>query len=253
MDENDNIVTENMLVTKDIKLKALWISKDAKINTVKFDTDGGIEIKDIIIENGKVILFPTTPTKEGYVFGGWVDSNGNSVTKDTIINDNIIIKALWKKPYTCPSNCTPVGNGSTCTKELTTSLIDIYGCPSGYNLISGKCLDKSKAVMAGQSESCSDGSTPVNGLCINQSRDADSAWDCTGKEYFENGKCIMTPTYSWVCSNSNYYKYDDCYGMGCIVMCAPQTSKVATKGCPNGYIKDGNICKKTQTINCPAN
>lgn len=68
--------------------------KGTKTNTIKFNTDGGNKIGNIIVENGKVISLPINPTKTGYAFAGWVDENGNSVTKDTIINKNMTIKAL---------------------------------------------------------------------------------------------------------------------------------------------------------------
>lgn len=85
---------------------------------ITFDTNGGtpissIEVKDNEIvklpevpskeeykfvawinEDGKVILLPINPTKEGYTFAGCVDENGNEITKDTIVNKNITIKAL---------------------------------------------------------------------------------------------------------------------------------------------------------------
>lgn len=197
--------------------------------------------------------FPVNPTKAGSVFKGWVDGNGNSITKDTIITDNITIKAVWIEPYTCPSNCTPSIDGSICTKVSTKELSTGTGCPSSYSLIDGKCLNISDSVMPDTAYSCSDGTTPVDGLCVNQAREVTSAWDCVGKEYFENGKCIMTQTFTDVCPNSSYTLYDDCQGGGCVRLCIKKTDKISALACPNEYTKDGDICKKTETIKCTAN
>lgn len=130
VNQNGNLITENMEITANIILKALWIAKDAETKTITFNTDGGNAIGSIIVEKGKVILLPINPVKTGYVFAGWVDQNGNTVTKDTVISENMTIKALWKS-YTCPSNCTPIGDGSKCTREKTTSMVTTYSCPSG--------------------------------------------------------------------------------------------------------------------------
>ena len=215
LDSNGNFVTENMTVTNNITLKAMWIKKDAKIVTVTFDTDGGNDVKSIIVESGKVILLPVNPIKEGYVFAGWVDLNGNDITIDTIINENITIKALWKKPYTCPSGCTPIGDGSKCTKEITKDMITTTSCPNGYKLIKGQCLDVTNQYHA-------------NSIDV-------SPW--------------------WSCNSSSEYMYSeiDESGMGAMMWCAKKTNKVTTKGCPSGYTQSGNVCKKTETINCTAN
>ena len=215
IDENGYLVTNNMIVSSNITLKAMWIKKGVESVTIKFDTDGGNNIGNIIIENGKVILLPINPTKEGYAFAGWVDENGNAVTKDTIVNKNITIKALWKEPYTCPSNCTPIGDGSKCTKVVTKDMVNKTSCPSGYTLKNGQCLDVAHQYHA-------------NSIDV-------SPW--------------------WSCNSSSEYMYSeiDESGMGAFMWCAKKANKVTTKGCPSGYTQNGNICTKTETIGCKAN
>ena len=34
------------------------------------------------------------PTKVGYVFEGWVDEDGNTITTDTIVNENMTIPSV---------------------------------------------------------------------------------------------------------------------------------------------------------------
>lgn len=143
INEGGNIISPDMIVSDNITLKAYWIKKDAKTSTITVGTDGGNSINPIVVEDGKVILLPVNPTKDGYVFNGWVDENGNEVTKDTIVNGNITIKATWKKTYTCPSGCTPIEDGSKCSKEVTTNIVTSTTCPSGYKNINGKCVNTS--------------------------------------------------------------------------------------------------------------
>ena len=45
--------------------------------TISFDTDGGNEIADITQDFGTDVVAPADPTKTGYEFAGWVDSEGN--------------------------------------------------------------------------------------------------------------------------------------------------------------------------------
>lgn len=215
IDGNGNFITNNMIVTNNITLKAMWIKKDAKTVTVKFDTDGGSNVESIIVENGKVILLPINPTKNGYVFAGWIDENNNILSKDTIVYKNLTIKATWKEPYTCPSDCTPVGDGSKCTKEVTTNMVITASCPSGYKLIEGQCLDVANQYHA-------------NSIDV-------SPW--------------------WSCNSSSEYMYTeiDESGMGAMMWCAKKTNKVNATKCPSGYTQSDNVCKKTETINCTAN
>lgn len=130
VNQDGYIIDENMVISSDIILKALWVKEDAEIVKINFNTDGGNEIKGLIFEKGKGIILPNNPKKDGFVFGGWVDENGNSITKDSIINGNMTIKAVWKS-YTCPSSCTPIGDGSKCSKEVTAQMVSKTTCPSG--------------------------------------------------------------------------------------------------------------------------
>ena len=41
------------------------------------------------------MIFPVNSTKIGFVFKDWIDENDNNIDKDTIITDDITIKAIW--------------------------------------------------------------------------------------------------------------------------------------------------------------
>lgn len=214
VDENDNIITEGMNITRNLVLKATWIKEDTEFKTIVFDVNGGSSIGKIIVEKGKAIRFPTNPIKAGFVFKGWIDEKGNTITKDTIITDDITIKVLWVEPYTCPSDCTPSINGSTCTKVSTKQLTIGTGCPSGYTLKEGQCLN----------------------LSTQYDKEASPEYGGGG------GMCL-----------SDEGTYTLIFGQGATIMCAKKTNKITTSTCSSGYKKEGNICKKTETIKCTAN
>lgn len=217
INETGKIVTAGMLLSENVQLKALWINKNAKIRTITFDTGGGNNIDKIVVENNKIVHLPVNPIKEGYIFDSWVDGNGVTITNNTIITENITLKALWKNPYTCPTNCTPSADSSTCTKIETTALVKTFGCPNGYTLIENQCLD----------------------LKTKYDRDASSEY---GGNPRGDGQCLSTEG-----------AYDEIFGLGVTRMCAKKTAKVSSMGCPKGYTKDDNICKKTTTLKCTAN
>ena len=213
VDEDNNYITDETIITDNMTLKAIWIKKGNKTSTIKFDSDGGSKIGSIIVENDKRIILPINPTKSGYVFAGWVDENGNKITKDTLVKSNITIKATWKTPYTCPSGCTPTGDGSKCTKETTKEMSNKSSCPSGYTLKNGKCVNMSSRYHA---------------------NNTDSGWKCNS-------------------SRDYMYSEIDSSGMGAYMWCVKTTNKVTTKVCPSGYKQSGNICKKIETLKCTAN
>ena len=211
IDQNGYFIDEGMTVNSNIILKAIWISEDVETVKIKFNTDGGNEIKGLIFEKGLGIILPSNPKKDGYVFGGWVDENGNSITKGSIVNGNITLRAVWKS-YTCPSGCTPTGDGSKCTKEVTTQMTSKTGCPSGSILYN---------TWYGSGSFCIKLSTKVDANI----RQCDT-WEGAEVEYRDG--------------NGKYW-------------CVKTVKKVTTKGCPSGYTQSGNICKKTETVNCTLN
>lgn len=148
VDSNNNFISDNSIVTSGIKLKAYFIKKGSKTNTVKFDSSEGSRVDSLIVNNNEKIILPIPPTKDGYVFKGWFDSNNNEITKETIVTSNLELKALWKEPYTCPDNCLKIEDGSKCIRETTTDIIKTNGCPAGTRENNGTCLNYSKKYQA---------------------------------------------------------------------------------------------------------
>lgn len=97
---NGKTFNKNMKITKDITLKANWLSSDAKTFIVHFDTDGGSKIDDMIVEVGKELVLPSNPTKKGYTFDSWVDSKGKEVKDNAVLDvddEEITLLAKWVK------------------------------------------------------------------------------------------------------------------------------------------------------------
>ncbi len=62
--------------------------------TFVYNDDTGKVVREHILRGNKVVK-PSDPTKEGYVFEGWM-YNGSPYNFNTVINDNIFIYAKWK-------------------------------------------------------------------------------------------------------------------------------------------------------------
>jgi len=83
----------NTMPAENITIKATW-----KINqyTITFDTDGGSAIAPITQDYGTAVTAPANPTKTGYDFAGWKDTDGNDTTvPSTMPAENITLKAKW--------------------------------------------------------------------------------------------------------------------------------------------------------------
>ena len=70
---------------------------------VQYDLNGGTgNCENLSVTKGsKLTNICTGVSKPGYMFKGWKDVSGNTVTKDTIVNDNLKLTAQWEiKKYT---------------------------------------------------------------------------------------------------------------------------------------------------------
>ncbi len=70
---------------------------ETTLYTVTFDTDGGSSIASIKVKEGEEIDFPKEePTKEGYIFSGWLLEE-KEIPTDYEIDKDITLKANWVK------------------------------------------------------------------------------------------------------------------------------------------------------------
>lgn len=80
-------------VTKDLTLVADWMKAE---HTVTFDTDGGSPIDSQSITDGDTVDEPKAPTKDGYVFSGWLE-DGKPYDFSTPVTSDITLTAQWEK------------------------------------------------------------------------------------------------------------------------------------------------------------
>jgi len=86
------------VVTDDITLYASWLEDDVITYTITFNTNGGSEIFNLIVEENTVSMAPTAPTKESYTFTGWyLDQGLTEIFSfiNTPITENIMLYAKW--------------------------------------------------------------------------------------------------------------------------------------------------------------
>lgn len=74
------------------------IEKDIKEGiTITFDTQGGSIIDSITIVKDTELTLPKDPTRDGYVFKGWVDKNETPIYNKVLLAEDTILYAVWEK------------------------------------------------------------------------------------------------------------------------------------------------------------
>ena len=120
IDETGKIIPSIYVVTKDVTLKATWISETADTITIKFDTNGGSKIEDIIIVKGETLKLPQNPTKAGYKFVTWETENGTPIYNEALLSESVTLYAVWEKePSSSSSSKESKPSSSTTLVEPT--------------------------------------------------------------------------------------------------------------------------------------
>ena len=253
---------------KDTTLKAKWIGEDVKTFTIKFDSDGGSKVDDLIVECGKELTMLEKPTKEGYKFVSWVDKNETPILDKALLAcEDISLKAKWEKEETVD---TKKHESKTTPTTKKTEKQKSYKCPEGYELTEGnKCEIKVHVT-----ENCPQGyfksesrglcykTTEIeeyckqnyfiigNGQCATQpmwpSGDGNKEkCENNGFKYAENGKC-------YIAISSAMYRCPSGYTLRPSGWADPsQTSQACIESiatidtCPTDYSRDGSWCYKT--------
>lgn len=156
LNEDGEPMGSTLKVTKNVILTANWISKEAETITVTFDSAGGSNVDKIVIVKGEELTLPANPTKTGYTFVVWEDSNGTPIYDKALLDGDITLTATWKKvnttspiTYTCPSGYTL--SGKICTIEGTVK----EACAEGTHEYNGKCITVSNSVRVDAVKKCS--------------------------------------------------------------------------------------------------
>ncbi len=111
----------NQSVKSNLTLVAKWshLKKGENNFTIYFETDGGTTISNQVIKEGNKIVKPNDPVKKGYIFEGWT-LNGEIFSFDTIVENDIKLKAKWKKlPANTISNIIKNINDTKSRNDLT--------------------------------------------------------------------------------------------------------------------------------------
>ena len=69
------------------------------VYTVTFNSNGGSSVPVMLVEADEIITLPT-PTRTGYTFAGWYDSNNNRVSSPYTVTGDTTLTAQWQPPYT---------------------------------------------------------------------------------------------------------------------------------------------------------
>ncbi len=84
----------NTPINEDTTIYAKWLTN----HTVSFETNGGSEVSSQTIADGKNVIRPTDPTKDGFAFAGWYADEELTTPFDfanTAINEDIVVFAKW--------------------------------------------------------------------------------------------------------------------------------------------------------------
>ena len=98
VDKNETPIYNKVLLAEDTTLYAVW-EKDATSNkiTITFDTRGGSKIESITISKDTELTLPKEPTRDGYIFKGWVDKNETPIYNKVLLAEDTTLYAVWEK------------------------------------------------------------------------------------------------------------------------------------------------------------
>ena len=98
VDKNETPIYDKVQLAEDTTLYAVW-EKDATNNkiTITFDTKGGSKIESITISKDTELTLPKEPTRDGYIFKGWVDKNETPIYDKVLLAEDTTLYAVWEK------------------------------------------------------------------------------------------------------------------------------------------------------------
>ena len=98
VDKNETPIYDKVLLAEDTTLYAVW-EKEAtnKKITITFDTRGGSKIESITISKDTELTLPKEPTRDGYIFKGWVDKNETPIYDKVLLAEDTTLYAVWEK------------------------------------------------------------------------------------------------------------------------------------------------------------
>lgn len=214
----------NKKIMSDIYLVALYDGSSDKV-VVSFDSKGGSEVESISLSKGSVLTLPVAPTKKGYTFVAWEDSDGVEIGSDTVISQSTTLYAVWKK--------------SSAEDEK------VYYCEEGYTLSGTNCvmIDTIKAT-----GSCPEGYMGATTSTVCKS-EVDVSYKCPDYKKYKGSEGALDED-----SNICYYDANRTIKTDAVEYCLKgkledgacviTVDKEFT--CPDGYSLTGNKCSKKE-------
>ena len=95
-DETYAAGAEFFVLDEDVQFVALWLSQNLRY--VTYETNGGSEIEQSIVEDGSKLTAPKQPKRPGYLFGGWYKDKDCTVLWDfdkDSVTESITLYAKW--------------------------------------------------------------------------------------------------------------------------------------------------------------
>ena len=92
-DEDGDAATYTTMPSQSVSLTAVWQAM------IVFDENGGDEVKDISAASGTTITLPV-PVRDGYIFAGWFDADGEKYESTKMPSASVALKAGWYKTKT---------------------------------------------------------------------------------------------------------------------------------------------------------
>lgn len=115
--------TGTTMPSSSLKLTAKWTPM------LIFDERGGVEVEDIVAEQGTSVSLPTT-SKDGYIFAGWYTEDGSEYTATAMPKNSVKLVAKYRKTLTKQivliEADTVKGGGSTPTRPTMTGSYAAY-------------------------------------------------------------------------------------------------------------------------------
>ena len=92
--------------------------------TITFDTKGGSKIDSITIGKETELILTKEPTRDGYIFKGWVDKNETPIYNKVLLAEDTTLYAVWEKEEnkkTSSKNEKPKTNTNTNNNNSSTN------------------------------------------------------------------------------------------------------------------------------------
>ncbi len=218
--DGDKEISESTMFEEDTKLIAKWkeIPPTAKTFTITFDSKGGSQVNNLIVECNQTLPTLPTPTRNGYRFASWSDKHGKVILKGALLScENVTLYANWEMKETPSAKTFTVtynSNGGSSVKNSVISCGSELTLPAnptrdGYTFVSW--ADKNgKVILNGAKLACEN-------ITLTANWEKNKAYKCPSGYTLNGTKCT--------------------------------TSTDAKEKCPSDTKEDGALCIRTSDSN----